>query len=211
MSKSIYLIAFLLTLMVFAGVFLLARDEDSKKIETIYDHLLDQQQTMIYINAVDNTAAGSCDRLIPLVRDQLNQVYTSYSDIEKFDMYGLRLESREYDRLKRQYLIASMNLYQTLQKYQNICDFNISPVLYFWPDNADCPTCATFVYQLEEIKKDCPNVRVFAFPSNPANFEPVTLLQDRYRITASPVLVMGKTVVSDIRDTAELKKILECT
>ncbi len=210
MAKSVYLIAGLLTVVIFAGVFQLARGEDEKKINDIYARLLDQQERMLYVTASLADDRASCDELRPLVQDQLEQVFERFSDIEKFEAYGLRLETPEYALLKRQYLVAIMSLYLTLENTPSDCDFGIEPVLYFWPDESDCPTCATMVYQLEDIKRACPNVRVFAFPSNPANFEPVQILQEKFGVTKSPALVLGTDVITDIRDTGELRARLNC-
>lgn len=210
MAKSVYLIAFLLTLLVFASVFFIARDEDGKRINAIYDRLIEQQETLVQINNAFLTDANACDEFRPLVQKQLNQLYVSYTDIEKFDMYSLRIESAENKRLKRQYLISSMGLFQLLDRTSQTCDYNIKPVLYFWPDDADCPTCATLVYQLEEIKRSCPSVRVFAFPSNPDNFEPVVTLKKRFDVNTSPAIVVGWKPQYDIVSTDELKRMIGC-
>ena len=151
-----------------------------------------------------------CEQIRPIIQSQVGDAYDRFKDIEKFEMYGLRLDSPEYQRLKRQYLVSIMNLYLALERTSATCPMGITPVLYFWPDNSDCPTCATFVYQLEEIKKDCPDVRVFAFPSNPANFEPVDALQKKFNVKASPALVIGKSVIETVTDTSELRRLAQC-
>lgn len=211
MGKSIYLIAALVTAVVFLLVFSFVRfDENSKiaelslQIQNLYE---EQQATKILSSYLDKTDSNSCAIYEKQISKQLNRIYVLFSQLEKINDTTFTVSKAQ---VKRQYLIASMSLWIDLRDALKFCKMEIKPVLFFLPDGENCVECDAMISQLEELKRQCEHVRVFAFPAKSEDFEFVSLLEKDYNVAKFPAIVANNKTYYDIVDIAILKKEIDC-
>jgi len=212
MGKNIYLIAAVITTLVFVIIFFMVKmDENSKinelsgQIQELYE---EQQANKILSRYFDKTDSNSCAIYEKQVSKQLTRIYTLFSQLEKIKDTTFTISD---NGIKRQYLITSMSLWLDLRDSAKYCNLNIKPLLLFLPDEKNCVKCDAMIEQLEVLKQDCENVRVFAFPSKSEEFEFVTLLEKDYNVSSFPAIVANNNVYYEIVDNEKIKKDINCS
>ena len=216
MGKSVYLAAFIVTAVIFALVFSFVRASEESQIDRLYSETTQLYEELQANKILNNYLSGEnallSDSNVCLIYErqisrQLNKIYDLFGQLERLDT-GTFAVSKE--SVRRQYLLTSMSLWIDLQNTQRSCDLKIKPVLYFFPSTQDCVLCTAMQNQLEVLKQDCPQVRVFAFPSESTDFEFVSLLKQQYSVSTVPALVVENRVFGEIENLSELENILDC-
>jgi hypothetical protein len=100
----------------------------------------------------------------------------------------------EYENLKKTYFLSLADLYITFFENKKTCP-NIKniPVAFFY-SQSDCPACNVQGSVLSSVSSKCPNVSVFAFPSD-TNYPFLNILSDRYKVSQVPIIVINDTKV----------------
>jgi hypothetical protein len=211
MGKSVFLVAAVITTAIFISVFFFVRmqesamlDSTSKEIMSLFE---EQQANKILQNYLGQMDENSCIIFERQISRQLNRIYALFYQLEKIKEKTFATSS---DLVKRQYLLASMSLWIDLENASKTCKLNILPILYFFLDQKDCILCDAMVAQLEALKADCPNARVFAFPSESEDFEFVELLKKDYNVSSAPAIVAGSNVAYEILPNETIKGWIGC-
>lgn len=218
MGKSVYLIAAVITTLVFVVVFLLVAMDESARIESLSDEITalyeEQQASKILQSYLENPNADSCAVFEAQISRQLNSIYALFSELERLENTTFAVSK---EKVKRQYLLASMSLWVDLLNAKQKCSIGIKPVLFFFPEGwhsaqpASCVECDAMVEQLEAIKARCPETRVFAFPFESKDFEFVDLLKKQYAVSNAPALAVNDHVVYSIVPAEQILEWLECS
>lgn len=211
MGKSVYLIAAIITAMIFVAIFAYVKFDESAKVGELSNDIMalyEEQQSNKILQAYLNSAdANSCIVFERQISRQLGRIYTLFSKLEQLKDTTFATSS---ESVKRQYLLASMSLWIDLKNAGKTCSFNIKPILYFFPDKADCIECDAMMGQLETLKSQCPEVRVFAFPAESKDFEFVSLLEQDYNVSSAPAMVIKNHVIYSLASTDSIKEWLDC-
>jgi len=211
MGKSVYLIAALVTTTIFLLVFVIIRVEEESRISSLsrqIQELYEEQQVSKILSTYFNEKGQTdCEVFEKQISRQLNRIYDLFSQLERIKHTTFTISE---EQAKRQYLIASMTLWLDLRNASQHCRMNIQPLLFFLSDAPNCVTCIAMIEQLEQLKKACPNARVFAFPAESKEFEFVALLERDFNVTSFPAIVANDKTFYEIIDIAVLKKEIAC-
>lgn len=211
MGKSVYLIAAIITTVIFLAVFSFVKFDESSKFESLSKDIMtlyeEQQANKILQNYLGKSDENSCLIYERQISRQLTRIYSLFSELETLKNTTFATST---ENVRRQYLLASMSLWIDLNKASENCKLQIKPILYFFPDKKDCVECNAMIEQLEIIKSQCPNVRVFAFPSESKDFEFVELLKKDYNVTQAPAMVAGTHTVFSVLPTETIKQWIDC-
>jgi len=211
MGKSVYLIAAVITTIVFIVIFMFVKIDESARVNRLSEEIMslyeEQQSNKILQAYLDNADENSCIIFERQISRQLGRIYGLFSELEKIKDATF---ATSQDSVKRQYLLASMSLWIDLKNASKTCKLNIKPVLYFFPDSADCVECDAMMGQLEILKSECPQTRVFAFPIESKDFEFVELLKKDYNVSSAPAIVVNDNVVYSVVPTERIKGWLGC-
>ncbi len=218
MGKSVFLVAAVITTLVFLTVFLLVRMDEAAKMNELSDEiraLYEEQQAskilQAYMGAGDKNTCLVYERHIAR---QLDRIYALFYRLQTVESTTFVTPSQP---LKRQYLLTSMALWIDLMDVSKTCELGIKPVLYFFPERwkqgqpQSCVECDAMVEQLEIVKSQCPSVRVFAFPAESTDFEFVALLKEEYNVSRAPAIVVDGNVAYSIIPTKAIKEWLGCS
>ncbi len=112
--------------------------------------------------------------------------------------------------LKKKYLLQNVELYLLVTKAINDCgSYAIKPVVYFYPDKYYCAECASQAAVLDSVVQACPEVRVFAFPSD-LGIPVIEVLMKKYGIERFPTLLYNGEKHDSLVSEGSLKQGLGC-
>ncbi len=222
MGKSVFIIAAIITIFVFASVFFLVKLDESAKFGNISAKLTalyeEQQANKILESYLEDGSEESCLVYEKQISRQLTKIYILFDELERAEDMSFATSSKDVRRL---YLLTNMALWVDLKNASEKCDLGIKPVLYFFPkdwhtqyglpDASTCLECDAMVEQLEILKSQCPETRVFAFPAEDEQFEFVGLLKSEYNVSSAPAIVINGNVVYKVAPTELLKEWLDCS
>ena len=98
----------------------------------------------------------------------------------------------------------------SMQEVQLCNHQNISHILFFYDDKQKCEDCIVQGGILDQVRSQCSNVRVFAFPVS-TQLDVVEVLSMRYNITSAPSLVIKNATYSKLMPVDEVKALVNCT
>lgn len=210
MGKSIYLIAFIALVAIFSVTFFSIQLHDNQTFYNINEQLrqiqLESQFETIFFSLDMNNEAYCEARNIQLslVTSRLEKL--NYELLAQKDPF-----SESYISTKKAFLMTNLLLYYNVIKTNQECGKNIIPVLYFYSEDKSCEVeCRTIETQLEKLKIDCPNLRVFAFPYNWSEFEFSKVLEKEFNIEKSGTVIINNKKFDSITDQEELESAVNC-
>ena len=111
-----------------------------------------------------------------------------------------------YYSLKRQYVLFNTELWLRAENLKKICASNVTTMLYFYPENAECGDCAAQARALLSLKQACPDkVWLFALPTD-FDVTVVDMLKQRFAIASTPSLVVDGQTLSGLQGAASLRE-----
>lgn len=134
-----------------------------------------------------------------------------------YNIYGALEESKstsifnKYDVLRKKYFLANMRFYLMLKSYvQNCDDNNLHPVLFFYSTYNACPECVAQGKVLDEVRAECTNVKVYAFPADTEEISMIKSFKSYYGISSVPALVINDQKYDYLMNKAEIKSLVGC-
>ena len=111
---------------------------------------------------------------------------------------------------KRKFILQNIELYLLVSKAEKDCGLAaVKPVVYFYPDKYYCADCASQAAVLDSVVAQCPQVRVFAFPTD-LEIPVIDMLTRKYEVEKYPTIIFGGKKRDSIVSAQELKEALSC-
>jgi hypothetical protein len=210
-----YLLAGIITAAILAVVFAVVSLLDDARISTLNRDIDDfgiqseSSRLLFFYNQVFSPIESKafCEITNKSATARSNEGDLFYSKIAEYEQANLL---GNYSALKKKYILNRVELwlYTTLQV--KTCDSNFVPVLFFYSTKPACPECEVQGQILEEIRNECPNVKVFALATD-EGIDLVSLAQAQFGISTIPsVVVNNKDVFSGLKSKQELLKDINC-
>ncbi|MFA6530553.1 MAG: thioredoxin family protein [Candidatus Micrarchaeia archaeon] len=135
-----------------------------------------------------------------------------------YDVYGALEQSKStsifgnYDVLRKKYFLANMRFYLMLKSYILSCnDTSLTPILFFYSTYNDCPSCVAQGQVLDEVRAECKNVRVYAFPADTEELSLIKAFKAYYNINSVPALVIQDDTYSSLMSKDKIKAAVGCS
>ncbi|MDD5096817.1 MAG: hypothetical protein PHY95_04880 [Candidatus ainarchaeum sp.] len=147
-----------------------------------------------------------------VLRDQLDETaqhtYNLYGELEQSRSTSV---FRGYEDLREKYFLANMRFYLMLREYSQACnDTSVTPILFFYSAYNDCPACVAQGRVLDEVRAECPNVRVYAFPADVEEISMIKTFKSYYRITTTPALVINDEKHGSLMTNEQIEALAGC-
>lgn len=111
-------------------------------------------------------------------------------------------------RLKKQYSLLEIKQWQLTKKAQQQCQAEIIPILYFYSNKKDCPTCNQQGYVLTYLRSKYPFLRVYSFDAN-LDLSAIETLKSLFSLKNElPAIVINDKPYYGFRDREAVEKIL---
>jgi hypothetical protein len=195
-----------LTIVIFTLGIFIGGNLEQMRVQNLYTQL--QEQDVNYQNIV--TEERYIDYLVGLKEKEGNNVSCElikdsyYTSIKNLDDSRIKLENyintgsvkeEEFARLKQHYANVQINYWILANRINDLCDSNMNPILYFYTNDKDCPSCQDQGVHLDYVKKKLGReVLIFSLDSQKEG--PIKLLAQRYGVNQRgvPAVVIDENI-----------------
>ena len=198
---------FLTSILFLIGVFLM-NVLDSSRIENVSNEieiaLLDSEATqqLFFYETIFDESESVCVVLSERIDLQIEKTRTLLSELESTNsqvMFG----DTKIPKLK--YRIQNIQLYLLIEKARKDCgNVNVSPVLYFFPENESCADCVVQAKVLDSLVLQNNKLRVFAMPVG-TDIPVADALAIKYGVSTYPAVVIEGKVFTGLISEEVLK------
>jgi hypothetical protein len=199
-----YVLAFIITTMVFLTAFALSNFFNNKKINSLRD-IEDKIATDIMSSETQYAllAESSCkDLQSNILSQELNTLAQKLTYTEA----NLNKNSTDLLRLKTYYTLLQIKDYLLMKKISVKCNTKPVFILYFY--SANCDTCEQQGYVLTYLREQYPNLRIYSFDYNLDNPALRTMIS-LYKVKdVTPALVINDQVYNGFMDKDKLTGLL---
>jgi hypothetical protein len=213
-SKSKYLIAAIITFMIFSlgltlGIivdnFRIAwADFEIRKHELEYSSL---QFQYLYISTLEK-GEESCEVLNTALEKTIAQLGESLDQFLEYEKRS-NLNKRDYEIIKRKYLLDNIRYWLLAKRAKELCNLDKVTILYFHSIK-DCDICPEQGVVLTYYKKIF-GERLLVFPINidlETEESMITILRSRYNITTYPSIIVEDNLYEGVVGKKKLKKLI---
>lgn len=195
-SWNLYAVAFVISLLLFGAGFLLGLQLTQGVNEGLRQELEVLKARTAELELLSLLKQNSSVDLCPLYGTHLQQFDVQTTEFGQKIDYLERSRGREdaaVQSLKREYLQMQVRDYLLVQRINQECPQKISTILFFYT-NQNCPECTRQGEIGPPLKKEMPNVMIYAFDADLGSAA-VQALEKIYGVRSYPALVVnGKTL-----------------
>lgn len=195
-SKNRYLLAFLITLIVFTFGLLLGLVIESKRLQLI--ELQDQQQKLdfdslqLQYQFIDFFGEEkNCDALKETFEESNKNLENSRQKLETY-LENANLNKKKFNLLKKEYTLAQLKFWLLTKKTKDLCGLEHSTIFYFYADEEQCPDCADQAFVLTHLKNKLGiSLLNFAFDTQFEDEPLINVLKTTYSLEQYPTLIIN--------------------
>lgn len=194
-NKQIYVITAIITLGIFLLGLFLGLYVDSKRIQYIQNEGKQQRSDFnslqLQYQFIDQLSSEkNCPAVLKTFDTSLKELEKTRERLEAYTEQS-KIDKEDYEALRREYTIAQLNYFLLAKKAKEICDANISIILYFYAAKQDCPDCIEQGFVLDYLKRIYKDrLLIFALDGKMTEEPMIELLMTSYGITTYPGLVI---------------------
>jgi hypothetical protein len=211
--KSVFWQALVLTIIVFAMGIFLGITYEANKLDEINDYYVSSEIFLMdsfaltKLSDVTNTGSADCGALINKNIEFADKIYNEAYILEKYEESGklseaLKITHRKYDLLRTLLWINLMSI-------PDKCKKNISVVIYLYEyqteDLTKKATNKVWEKILFDLKQEMGNKIILIPIAVDSDLTSLDFLISRYKISAYPVVIIDKHVISQIDSVDDLK------
>lgn len=207
-SGKKYFTVFVITLGVFALVFLLSNYLYSQRInqvknieDNISQNILESeiQYSLLADVSCDETADNS-----PVMIDEINSLTQRLSYME--EQRGTN--DAEVISLKKYYSLLQVKDYLLLRERAKQCGQKPLTILYFYSNAGDCEECTKLGYVLTSMRGDYGDLHIYAFDYN-IGLSVIDTLKSIYKLDNNlPILVINRKPYYGFKTREEIEKLM---
>ena len=202
-----YILAFLITLGIFATAFYISATLNNKRfseLQNLKEELkIDTLSLEIQFSILEAALCENLDKSF-LVADLHNMG-------RKLEYMGRNLGSEhpEVINLKKHYSLLQIKHWALVKKANQQCELNLVPILYFYSDEERCPDCQRQGFVLTYLREKYPNLRIYSFDYD-LDLSALEVLKSIYSLKPDfPIVVIKDEVYYGFKDRQDLEEILK--
>lgn len=211
-----YLKAFFLTFFLLLLGLAVTRYIDDSRINSIASMIeessLDAQSTQhlfLYASLLGSDKEKTCLALGKQIDLQTKKVGNALSNLESARTQNLFV-GKDLDLLKRKYWNQNMEFYLYVQKLKADCGkTGAEPILYFFTEKSYNPDEAAQAKILDEVVRECRNVRVFAIPHD-VGIPVADVIVSSNSISKYPAIIAGGEKIEGIASKERVLENIQC-
>lgn len=202
-----YVLAFVITALVFLGALAVSNSFSKKRLEEIQtiesnislDILASETQFALLkessCKTVDHRTAFS---------EELNNLAQKLSYMEE----NLGENNAEVIGLKKYYSLLQVKDYLLVGKINEKCGIKPITIIYFYSNTGDCNDCKREGYVLTKLREEFPELRIYAFDAN-LDLSVVKTMKSIYNIKDTlPALVIWDEAYYGFKSSEDIEKII---
>lgn len=207
-DRNKYIITFIITAIIFAGMLYVNNLLDEKRFgdtKAIQDQIsLDLLSSETQFNLLKESSCKNVDGSI--LSKELNSLATKLTYLEANDSGN---KSAELIYLKKYYSLLEIKDSLLMKELSQKCSSKPISVLYFYGDKKDCPECEDMSYVLTHLREQYPELRIYSFDTN-LNLSAIDTLKSVYKIDERklPAIVYNDDSYTGFKSIDEMKELI---
>lgn len=174
----------------------LSTQSESNRILFFYNQVFSPTESKEFCEVTNKSAT--------LRSNEGDLFFSKLAEYENANLLG------NYETLKKKYILNRVELWLYTSLQIKTCDSNFVPVLFFYSGKKPCSECQVQGEILEEIRNECPNVKIFAL-STDEGVDLVPLIQAQFKVSGVPSLVINnKDVFTSLTPKNKLMEKIQC-
>ncbi len=208
LNKHKYILTFLITAVIFAGMLYVNSLLDEKRfgdVKAVQDQIsLDLLSSETQFDLLKEASCKSVNNSI--LSQEINSLAGKLSYLEANDR-GERSDELSY--LKKYYSLLQIKDSLLTEELAAKCKTKPISILYFYGDKKDCTECESMSYVLTYLREQYPEMRIYAFDAN-LDLSAIETLKSIYGITATklPAIVYKEESYVGFRSIEEMKELI---
>lgn len=197
-SKKRYLLALLITSLIFVFGLMLGLVIEGVRISYLEEfnirQAMDYQSLQLQYQFIDQLGqeknCGAISKTFDLAVDSLEG---ARQRLENYNQ-DATIKSGDFDILKREYTIAQLRYWMLAKKTKDLCNMELSTVLYFYTTEENCPDCnpqAFILTYLKKVFKD--RLLNFALDGEYEKEPMIKILREAYEVDEYPTIIIDDT------------------
>ncbi|RLJ00597.1 MAG: hypothetical protein DRP06_01750 [Candidatus Aenigmatarchaeota archaeon] len=211
-DTQLYIMVLFITISIFiAGLFLGGVLSQSKLNSLSED--LESLERMRNTQETNSLLLDSLDEKICLgLESYINEMLPEIESLaERVAYYERSADSKrfgikEYDDIKKDYNLLLIRYWIITNKLEKNCGKNIMDILYFY-SNKKCDNCKDQGIYLDSIKKQYPEIMIFALDKD-LNLSTIDILSKSFNITEVPSLIINGNNYSGLKNKEEIIELI---
>ncbi|PIP61026.1 hypothetical protein COW99_06235 [Candidatus Roizmanbacteria bacterium CG22_combo_CG10-13_8_21_14_all_38_20] len=201
-----YIVAFLITLAIFATAVYMSNIFTQKKLDDVRD--IENRVALDILSSETQFALleeTSCKDISPgFLSKELGPLGEKLAYAENQTSFN----KDDVDYLKRSYFLLEIKDYLLMKSLTEKCGNKPTFILYFYSSEKDCPDCEKTGYVLTALRDKYPDLRVYSFDYN-FDLEAVKTLTSIYKVEANlPALIINNKPYYGYKTTLELEEVV---
>ena len=189
LPKEIVLSAFILTCCVFIGAILFNYALDfvrwNKIANVISDNAISTKAAFLEWQLIEKNCHLLNEKFIE-IKKKVRRIGSDLATYSKFSLF----KKKDFDYLKRSYVLEQIKLYLLLKKLNRKCASNLIPIFFFYEIDDRPSERQGFV--LEDFSKDNENATiVFVFDKDYSDEPLIDFFKEKFNVDNAPTIVLG--------------------
>src|SRR3989338_9946246 len=204
-SRRRYVIAVVLTILVFASGLMLGLVIENKRVsylENLYQkQQIDFSSTQLqYLYLTTLNKKDLCGGYYRTFDVNLSQLDDARIKLVNYAINN-KINKENFDSLKRQYTIEQLKYWLFAQQIKDTCGEEFARVLYFYSTNEECQRCADQEDVMKYLKKRFnEKLLIFALDSKMTEEPMITTLKREYSVSVYPTLIIENKKLEGFAD-----------
>lgn len=199
-----YLVAFLITAVIFGTALFLSNYLGDKKLANVRD--IEQRVALDILSSETQFALleeTSCRDIGPgFLSKELGPLGERLVYAENQTSFS----RSDIDYLKRSYFLLEIKDYLLMKRLTEKCGTETAFILYFYSNERDCPDCERMGFVLTALRDKYPDLRVYSFDYH-FDLEAVNTLTSIYKVESNlPALIINNEPYYGFRTVEELEE-----
>lgn len=202
-----YVLAFVITALVFLGALAVSNSFSKKRlaeIQTIESNIsLDILASETQFALLKESSCKTVDHRTAF-SEELNNLAQKLSYMEE----NLGENNAEVIGLKKYYSLLQVKDYLLVGKINEKCGIKPITIIYFYSNTGDCNDCKREGYVLTKLREEFPELRIYAFDAN-LDLSVVKTMKSIYNIKDTlPALVIWDEAYYGFKSSEDIEKII---
>lgn len=210
-STKKYIMAAIITIGIFSFGLLLGLVIEGKRVT--YIESISKQQNLEYSSLqlqyafMDQLSKEeNCEAVLKTFESNIKNLESARKRLEEFNDNS-KITKEDFNSLKREYVLAQVRYWLLARRTKNLCKTEISTILYFYSNDAECPDCGKQAFVLDYLKKLFKDkLLIFSFDAQQQDEPMIPILKHTYNITKYPALVIEENRFEGLMDKRMILK-----
>ena len=195
-NKKRYLLALVLTSFIFIFGLMLGIVIENARTSYLEEfsikQALDYKSLQLQYEYIDQLGAeGNCEAISKTFDHAVESLENARERLEEYNQEST-FNKGEYDALKREYTLAQLRYWLLAEKTKELCDMELSTVVYFYSTKERCPECEQQAFILTYLKKIFDDKLLnFAIDGEYEGELMIEILKDAHEITEFPTILVN--------------------